>query len=208
MSVHTAYIIDAATGDPVQVELDDDLTVDVLLDVEDQWKVPREELRAKLRALGVARKDWPESLWWDWGMKSVRLAFGDPNDFRIMALRRQAVWEAAMVTRSKNHVALLAPDIGKPIVYVDFLEVAPWNWTIDKIQNRKFKASGPVLLRAALEQSYAKGWDGRVGLHALPQAASFYLGQGLQFVKNDPAKQDLPYYEISAAEALKRTGRR
>ncbi len=208
MSVHQVFIIDAATDAPVEVELRDDLTADVLLDVEDQWAPARLDIRTKLTALVVPRQSWPESLHWDWGRKSLRLAFGDPDDFRIMALRRQTVWEAAAVTLCKNQVGQLAPDAGRPLVYVDYLEAAPWNWTVDKVQTRKFKATGSVLLRAAVEQSYAKGWDGRVGLHALPQAASFYLNQGLQFVKNDPNKQNLPYYELSAAEAFKRTGRR
>lgn len=208
MSVHNVIIFDAATDAPVAVELHDDLTLDVLLDVEDQWTPSRQQLRAKLQAAGIPRGSWPESLHWDWGRKSLRLTFGDPDDFRIMALRRQAVWEAAVVTLCKNQLASLAPDAGKPLVYVDYLEVAPWNWTVDKMQARKHKAAGPVLLRTAVEQSYAKEWEGRVGLHALPQAASFYVSQGFQFVKNDPAKQNLPYYELSAAEAFKRTGRR
>ena len=208
MSVHKAYIIDAATNDPVEVELHDTLSVDVLLDIESQWFSARQDLRSKLNTLGIAQKDRPESPHWDWGRKSIALMFSDPDDFRIMAIRRQTIWEAAIITLCKNHFALLAPDAGKRIVYVDYLEVAPWNWTVEKLQARKFKSAGPALLRASIEQSYAKGWDGRVGLHALPQATSFYLSQGLQFVKNDPSKHNLPYYELLAAEALKQTGRR
>jgi hypothetical protein len=176
--------------------------------VEEQWTPSRQEIRAKLKVSGTGHNEWPESLHWDWGRKGLRLALGDADDFRIMAIRRQAIWEAVVVTLCKNHFALLAPDGGKPLVYIDYLEVAPWNWTVGKFQTRKFKAIGPVLLRAAAEQSYAKGWAGRLGLHALPQAVSFYLGQGLQFVRNDPHKQNLPYYELSAAAASYLTGRR
>jgi hypothetical protein len=208
VSVHKVYIIDGATDAPVEVELHDDLKVDVLLDVESQWASTRHDIRTKLTTLAVPPQSRPESLHWDWGRKSLPLAFRDPDDFRIMAVGRQTVWEAAVVTLCKNQVALLAPHAGSPLVYVDYLEVAPWNWKIENVQTRKFKAIGSVLLRAAIEQSYTKGWEGRVGLHALPQAATFYVNQGLQFVKNDPNKQNLPYYELSAAEAFKRTGRR
>lgn len=207
MSIHKAYIIDSVAGDPVEVELHDKLAADVLLDVEDQWAASRQELRGKLKALGVGFEDWPESLHWDWGRKGVRLALADVEDFRVMGIRRQTTWEAMIVTLCKNHFAFLAPDDGKPLVYVDYVEVAPWNWTVENIQERKFKSCGPVLLRAAVEQSYAKAWEGRVGLHALPQAASFYSVQGFQFVRNDPNKQNLPYYELSAAAANKFTGR-
>lgn len=208
MSIHRAYIVEATTRDPVEVELHDDLGVDILLNVEAQWTQPREDLRRKLRSLDIDQTDWPESLHWDWSRKAIRLLFGAPDDFRIMAVRRQTIWEGALITLCKNQVALMAPDAGKPLVYVDFLEAAPWNWMVDKIQSQKFKAVGSVLLRAAIEQSYAKNWDGRIGLHALPQATQFYLKQGLQFVKNDVGKQNLPYFELSAAEAFKRTGRR
>ena len=208
MSTHKAYIVDAATDAAVEVELHDDLNAEVLLDIEAQWTPGRQELRAKLTELGVARDQWPQSLHWDWGRKGVALVFEAPDDYRVMAVRRHATWEAALVTRSKDHVALMAPDIGSPLIYVDYLEVAPWNWTVEKVRQRKFKAVGPVLLRAAIEQSYALGFAGRIGLHALPQAVSFYASQSLQFVQNDPGKQNLPYYELSAAEAKNRTGRR
>lgn len=208
MSVHTVYIIEGTTDEPIAVELHDDLKIDRLLDIEQQWTPARDELREKLTKLGITRGDWPESLHWNWERKSLRLAFADPDDFRVMAIRRQTNWEGAIVTRCKNHVASRAPDAGQPLVYVDYLEAAPWNWTVDKIQTRKFKVVGSLLLRAAIEQSYAKGWAGRTGLHALPKAQAFYRGQGLQYVRNDANKQNLPYYELSAAESLERTGRR
>jgi len=63
---------------------------------------------AVLTTLAVARQDWPESLHWDWGRKSLGLAFTAPDDFRLMALCRQSIWEAAVVTLCKDHVALLA----------------------------------------------------------------------------------------------------
>jgi hypothetical protein len=209
VSAHTVYIIEAATEKDVQAQFHDDLKADVLLDIEDQWTPVRHQLRAKLKAAGIAIESWPQSLHWDWGRKSLGLAFGgDPQDFRVMAIRRQAVWEGAIVTLSKGHWAQLTPGVGQPLIYADYIESAPWNWTVEGIQARRYMAIGAVLLRAAIEQSYTKGWDGRVGLHALPQAAGFYQGQGFQFVRNDPAKQNLPYYEITSAEASKRTGRK
>jgi hypothetical protein len=133
---------------------------------------------------------------------------GSSDDYRVMAIRRGVMWEGASVTRCKNYVTSLAPDAGNPLVYVDYLETAPWNWRINKIQQGKFKAVGPVLLLASIEQSYAKGWMGRIGLHALPQAVRFYTGQGLEFVRNDATKQNLPYFELTAAQAKRQTGRR
>lgn len=121
-----------------------------------------------------------------------------------MGIRRQTVWEAAMVTISGPHNSLSPPDAGSPLVYTDYLEVAPWNWPVKEIgQTRRFKAVGPTLLAFAIAQSEAKGWLGRAGLHALPQATKFYTDHGFAFVKNDPDKQNLPYYELTATEAQK-----
>lgn len=208
MSIHQVEIIDAATLAPVKAELHDDLTADVLLDIEDQWGPARHQLRKHLRAAGVPSDEWPESLHWDWGRKSLGLLLGDPDDYRIMAIQREAVWEAATVTLCKKRFSCVAPDEGRQLVYVDYLENAPWNWTVKGIQKRKFVVLGSLLLRSAIEQSYAKGWDGRLGLHALPRAERFYTDRGCKFVKNDPTKQNLPYFELSAAEALIQTGRR
>ena len=208
MSVVKAYIVEAATGEPVEVGVHD-LTTDVLLDLEEQWRPARLDLLSQLRKLGHEDAvQVPESLHWDWARKGLSLAFGNPAEFSIKAVRRQATWEGVALTRFKGHAAELAPAVGLPLAYLDFLEVAPWNWSVDRLQVRRFKTIGPVLLRTAVEQSYTKGWDGRLGLHALPQAVPFYQRAGLQFIRNDPAKQNLPYYEFSAAGAQTYTGRR
>lgn len=39
-------------------------------------------------------------------------------------------WHALMITKTQPYQARLAGDLGKPLVYLDFLEVAPWNWPI------------------------------------------------------------------------------
>ncbi len=204
MSAQIAFITDAATDQIVEVEFLDEISVDILLDIEEQWATYRQDLRMKLRTSGISVQDWPESLHWDWARKSLRLAFRDPNDFRLMAICHNNVYQGVIITLRKGHRASLQPDTGKPLIYVEFLEAAPWNWTIRGVQNRKFKGIGPLLLRAAVTQSVQMGWDGRTGLHALPQAMSFYEHQGFRFVSNDPGKENLPYYELSAADASAR----
>lgn len=109
-----------------------------------------------------------------------------------------------MLTRNASHFARLASDRKKPLVYIDFLEVAPWNWNIPDLgQSGVFRRIGTLLLWRAVEQSIEEGFKGRVGLHALPQAARFYEGYGLTSLGNDAAKQNLMYYELSAGQAEK-----
>jgi hypothetical protein len=202
MSVHRVYIVDAASRQSIEAELHDELGIDVLLDIEDQWINARVAMQQQLRNASVPVNQWPQSLHWDWSRKSIQLSLGgDPDDCRIFGIRRLTVWEGAMLTQRKNRMAKLPPDAGKGLVYVDYLEVAPWNWTVECIgQMRKNKAVGSMLLRAVVEQSYAEGHEGRVGLHALPQAEEFYREQGLAFVLQDANKR-MPYYELTAVQA-------
>jgi hypothetical protein len=72
----------------------------------------------------------------------------------------------------------------------------------DKLVNSEALVS--VLFHFAVMQSEQEGFHGRVGLHALPQAESFYAGQECRMTKVglDPNKQNPPYYELSQIEAV------
>lgn len=204
MTVHAASVLDAASGQSLPAELHDDLSADVLLDIEAQWRPIRSEVRLRLQAAGVPALDWPQSLHWNWSDKSLVLSlFRKPDSFRIFGLRRQDLWEGAMVTLRGEATTRMAPDAGKPIVVVDFLETAPWNWTLDIIgQPKKFKAVGSVLLAAAVAQSLAENCNGRLALHALPQAEGFYRGSGFEIVEFDEMKR-MNYWELTAEAAAK-----
>ena len=109
-----------------------------------------------------------------------------------------------MLTKTASYVSRL--DKGKPLVYVDYLESAPWNWPIPVLsQAGEFRGVGAVLFFVAVKQSEQEGFHGRVGLHALPQAVPFYAGQSCRMtgLGNDPNKLGLPYFELSREEAAK-----
>ena len=42
-------------------------------------------------------------------------------------------WHGLMLTRTASYFAQLAPDDGKPLVYIDFLEIAAWNWVVPEL---------------------------------------------------------------------------
>ncbi len=193
MAIVSVDILAVATGLWVPAELHDVVATDDLFDVEDQWGRPRRAIRTALRAARVPSTAWPESLHWDWGRKGLGLTAGrDPADVRAMGIRRQGWWEAAMVTRRRQ-------DADGPLVYVEYIEIAPWNWSVAPIgQQRRYATVGSILLQAAVQQSTAEGFSGRVGLHALPQAEAFYRKQGFRFVRRDADEEGLAYYEHSA----------
>ena len=76
--------------------------------------------------------------------------------------------QGLMMADESGHTTRLAPDFGQPLVYVDYVEAAPWNVRranpIPRFQN-----VGLHLVRAAVILSRRLGFAGRVGLHSLPQ---------------------------------------
>ena len=100
-----------------------------------------------------------------------------------------------------SRFAKLSPDVGKQLVYVDYLEAAPWN--VRPLTDKpRLSGVGVVLMRAAVQLSIDEGFRGRLGLHSLPQAEEFYRDKcGMRFLENDPHYEDLPYYEFSRKSA-------
>ncbi len=89
---------------------------------------------------------------------------------------------------------------GRPLVYLDYLEVAPWNRPELGITPR-LRGTGSALVTAAIALSDEEGFKGRIGLHSLPQADSFYRKIGMTDLGHDPAYQNLRYFEMTAEQA-------
>lgn len=168
--------------------------------IERSWASDRARIMAELSRADVARHSWPESLHWDWSRKAPELDLLAARGFGIFC---DGVWQGAMMTRTVGHHAKLIEDHGKPLVYIDFLEAAPWNWRVASIgQERRFKGVGVVLVREAVTQSIKEGFHGRIGLHALPQAEQFYSGVcGMTRVEAPPGGGPLVYFEFNRAQS-------
>lgn len=195
----TVEIVRRNGGEVVQATLLEGLKPPDLLVVEREWGPVRSELMQDLLSGNVPRREWPESLHWDWREKARELKLLASAGFGIVFEKR---WQGAMLTKTASHVAQLGADRGKPLVYIDYLEVAPWNWNVKRLsQHGEFKGVGSVLMWKALQQSSEEGFHGRIGLHALPGAESFYEKFGMTPLGRDPAKQNLLYFELSRADA-------
>lgn len=96
--------------------------------------------------------------------------------------------------------ARLTPD--GLLIYVDYLEVAPWNLRIDGVQVPRYYGVGSVLVAAGAALSLSLGFAGRVGLHALPQAEAFYRERcRMTDLGTDPHYHDLRYFEYTEEQA-------
>jgi len=188
----------------VEATMLDGLAPEDLLLIERVWGPQRLRLLEKLLRRGVPRKERPESLHWDWGLKSGELRLLEAKGFGVIC---QDEWQGAMLVRTASHFTQLEEDKGKPLVYGDYIEAAPWNWRVKVLgQESRFMGVGSILFREAVLESIREGFHGRLGLHALPQAESFYETAGMTRIGQDPDKQDLVYFEFTREQAQRFLG--
>lgn len=90
---------------------------------------------------------------------------------------------------------------GNETLYVDHLEIAPWNRT-EVAGEREFALIGQNMLFVAYDLSIAAGYNGRLSLAALPSADSFYRRIGMtQAGVGVGVEAILNYFEFSDAAA-------
>ena len=108
----------------------------------------------------------------------------------------------AMMTIDLTKHARVPCHEGQHLVYVDFLEAAPWNRNDLAEEPAKFGGCGSILINAAIQQSILEGFKGRVGLHSLPQANNFYANAcGMTDMGQDANYENLRYFELNTEGA-------
>lgn len=184
--------------EPVEAYLHSGLQADDLLVIEREWATYRQQLHHELLINCVERSSWPQSMHWNWKTKAPKLRLLAVEGF---AISHESSWQAVVMIDVASYVSRI--ESGKPLLYIDFIEVAPWNWTIRELgKKREFGGCGKILFRRLLKKSFDEGFKGRVGCHALPQAESFYEGDcRMQRFGPDSKKENLVYFELDAEEA-------
>ena len=179
MSKHETTLKDLATGRRVPATIDDLLNLEALFAAEEQWCLGRIRVLRGLSAKALPREAWPESIHWSWAYKAASLgptrleALGDA---RLFGIHCSGEWQGLMLALSEGHFTRTNL-LGQPLVYVDFLESAPWNWEITLIgQAGRYRGVGSQLMELAVRWSLSLEYGGRVALHALEQAEGFYSG--------------------------------
>lgn len=196
MSSLAIQIQSRADNEFVDAALLDGMVPQDLLMVESEWLAERSLITQELLRESVDRAKWPQSLHWNWSKKSPLLRLLESSGFGVVCEKQ---WQGVMLTKTASCFTRLGPDKGKPLVYIDYLEIAPWNWAIPEIdRDGRFRMVGSMLFWRAVIQSDEEGFHGRVGLHALPQAESFYeKGCGMTPLGRDARKHNLLYLELS-----------
>lgn len=184
------FLKDVDSGELREAELCDGIQECHLTDVEEIWQ-PALTL---LQRWGDPRHR-QESAHWDWRAKLRRSARNRQQ--RSFAIVFRDVTQGLMIV-DVSRTARLEPDLGLGLVYVDYVEVAPWNrpgW----IPHRLFQSVGTHFLSIAVDLSFQLGFAGRIGLHSLPQADGFYRRHQMTDLGPDPDYQNLCYFESTAS---------
>jgi hypothetical protein len=131
------------------------------------------------------------------------LSLGPLSAFRLFGIKAEDVWQGLLLGCCVGHVSRLEPR-GRDLVYVDFVESAPWNWDLPTAGRiARLKGVGVQLLEMAIQWSLDLDLEGRVGLHALPQADSFYRDIcKMTDLGPDSRYKSLRYFEFTARQAL------
>lgn len=190
---------EASSGNAVPAELRGSIAEQEVLDWEQHWKPEMGAITHRLRTAGVDRRLWPQTAHWDWRAKVDVSQTMLANAGYCIAC--SGMTQGLMIL-STLYTCRLPADKGKAMVYVEFLEVAPWNQIIVNGPEPRYRGVGSALFRAAVEYSRAQGFKGRIGLHSLPQTNDWYSGFcGMTDLGRDLLHQNLRYFELPERDA-------
>lgn len=182
-----------AQGDECAAALRFDLKPIDLIQIEAVWGPFR--TAAALKA--AQQNAIPEHSHWDWSRKAPALKL---LGYKGAAIACGGETQGVMLAALAGHAARSPGDEGKELVYIEYIETAPWNY--GKLASTpRYKGVGIQLVKAAIELSGKEGFHGRVGLHSLPQSEETYEKFGMTRYGADPSKEDLVYFEFSRTEA-------
>ncbi|MCC6422324.1 MAG: GNAT family N-acetyltransferase [Phycisphaerales bacterium] len=179
-----------------------------LFDAEETWAPARVRMLRELTHRYVPQTSWPESLHWNWAKKAAGMSparLGALGDIRIFGIHADSAWQGILLAKAAGYYTRLAPN-GRELIYVEYLESAPWNWEQPLInQVARYRGVGTKLVGLSVLWSLQLGFQGRVGLHALPQAEDFYRRRcgmtDLGADKNQERYRGMRYFEFSVKQA-------
>lgn len=172
------------------------------IETQREWRPVVTEAALHLSKSGTGQILMPRHWHWDWTKKEAELKL---LAITFVGLSCGGSLQGLMKLLTVGQSCRLPEQTGKPLVYVDYLEAAPWN--IKPLMNAlgkhpRYGGIGSRLLEAAVRKSKDEGFKGRLALHSLPTSEQFYLKAcGMTAVGRDPAKQNLLWFEFIPEQA-------
>lgn len=131
-----------------------------------------------------------EDRYWNWLQK--KRIYGSRLGAESYAVECEQMTQGLMLMETLGHRSWFKPR--QRIVYIHSVATAPWNRSAIQ-EPPKYRFVGSVLLEFARHRSIELGYQGLVGLHALPEAEEFYRRLGMIECGSDPDKDGLIYFE-------------
>ena len=194
-------ILERSSGQFVPAIFHEDLSADQLAEAETQWKPVRTQAVDRMRAAGKTDHEilrLVQHAHWDWLLKAQAVRESLLST-RCFGIELSGQWQGLVMIQLAGRPAELEPDRGRPVVYAEFLEIAPWNLKM-MVAEPKFGLVGARLMEAAVRQSMEEGFHGRVGLLALPQAEAFCERCGMTRVEEE-GRHGMAWYEFTRDKA-------
>jgi hypothetical protein len=160
-------------------------------EIEAQWSQAREKAATADLIKGLTPL---EHAHWDWRNKADSVEAGN---HMLVAVECEGEPQGVMAVLRTPRPAQLGEG---QVVYVDYLESAPWNLK-GFSESPRFAGVGTCLIADAVRLSLETGLGGRVGLHSLEQAETFYARCAMTRVGMDPYYFDLTYFEYTGRRA-------
>jgi hypothetical protein len=177
-------LLDGHANPPVNVDAVAirDLSWPLLAEIELAWTPARRQFA-----------NTSEHSHWDWRNK---IDFIKSGRNRLVAIECHGDIQGLMALLSQPQPSAYGAD-RQPLLYVDFLETAPWNLRGPEVRPR-FIGVGTALIAEAVAISKEENCAGRVGLHSLPQAERFYeLTCQMTRIGPDPNYYELVRFEYT-----------
>jgi hypothetical protein len=193
------YLKDKLSGELVQAILVEKLQIrEIELTEEQQWKPIIQQCFDRLNQEGVPKERWPQHTGWSW--RSKHRKHSRSLAFKFFGIRCDGKLQGLMLLstlvqegRSKDHK-------GKPVLYVQYIETAPWNLPTF-VDEPRYSLVGTNFIDIAIKVSLDEECEGRIALHSLPQSDGFYIKCGMTDLGPDHEFDDLRYFEMTKQQA-------
>ncbi|MCR4347721.1 MAG: hypothetical protein NUV55_11050 [Sulfuricaulis sp.] len=136
---------------------------------------------------------------WDWSrIAQTRM---NPLLYQMFAVECAGTTQGLMLVRKGGKFSRHPDHERADIIYVECVATAPWNRPSLVKEDAKYKGVGQLLLGTAVSYSVAEELNGRIGLHSLPGAETFYRDVlGMTDFGPDSDYQSFCYFEFSETQ--------
>jgi hypothetical protein len=206
------WVRKVASGNMAEGRLWADLGLPDIIEAQRQWGPKKLDIASECIRLSLKVGGIVEHFHWDWVGKV--LYYEDPahgHDVTTLGIEVENSWQGLSMAEPMSGFSRLGQG-GQSIVYIHYLESAPWNLKIPEIgQDPEYTGVGTTLVATCARLSIARGCEGRIGLHSLPRALPFYERLGFVNLGEEPdgPLKGLCYLELpEEAAAMLLVGKR